>query len=143
MRPFNHIGPGQLPGFLVPDLAQKIRERTDDQQPVVVGNLATKRDYTDVRDVARAYIAVATAPQTPAAAVYNVCSGTSRSGEEVLAALASALDIPVPPTEVDQSLLRPNDIMDIRGDNSRLADEFGWSPQYSFEQTISDFVHQS
>ena len=141
MRPFNHIGPGQLPGFLVPDLAEKIRARKSDTEPISVGNLTTRRDYTDVRDVAKAYVAVATSPSRPEELVYNVCSGASVSGEQVLASLAQAFGISTPQTEIDQSLVRPTDIMDIRGDNSRLSQEFDWQPTYSFQQTVNDFVN--
>lgn len=140
MRPFNHIGPGQLPGFLVPDLAEKIRTRSNETRPIKVGNLTTKRDYTDVRDVAKAYVAVATSPNRPRQLTYNVCSGKSVSGEEVLATLSAAFGISNPETEVDQSLIRPTDILDIRGDNSRLSQEFGWKPTYGFQQTVNDFV---
>jgi GDP-4-dehydro-6-deoxy-D-mannose reductase len=140
MRPFNHIGPGQLPGFLVPDLAEKIRAQSQKDEVIKVGNLATKRDYTDVRDVAKAYVTVATSPNAPRNLVYNVSSGKSISGEVVLATLAEAFGISIPPVEVDPSLVRPTDIMDIRGDNSRLAEEFGWAPSYEFAQTVNDFV---
>lgn len=141
MRPFNHVGPGQLPGFLVPDLAEKIRSRASASDPIEVGNLDTKRDYTDVRDVVKAYRLVATKEGRLDHPVYNVCSGVSHSGREVLAAIVSAMQIETPETVVDEKLLRPNDIMDIRGDNSRLLNEFGWQLTYTFEQTISDFVN--
>lgn len=140
MRPFNHIGPGQLPGFLVPDLAEKIRSRDSDDEPIKVGNLETKRDYTDVRDVAKAYVAVATATAQPQNLVYNVCSGESISGQQILVALVKSFGTAAPQTEVDQSFIRPTDAMDIRGDNSLLSKEFGWQPSYSLQQTIDDFV---
>lgn len=140
MRPFNHVGPGQLAGFLVPDLAEKIRSRASDTDPIEVGNLDTKRDYTDVRDVVRAYRLVATKEGTLDHPIYNVCSGASHSGHEVLDALAAAMQIEAPQTVINEKFLRPNDIMDIRGDNSRLVNEFDWKLTYSFEQTITDFV---
>lgn len=140
MRPFNHVGPGQLPGFLVPDLAEKIRTRAADTDPIEVGNLDTKRDYTDVRDVVKAYRLVATKEGKLDHPVYNVCSGVSHSGHEVLGAIVSAMQIEAPETVVNEKFLRPNDIMDICGDNSRLVSEFGWGLTYSFEQTIADFV---
>ncbi|NCU31098.1 NAD-dependent epimerase/dehydratase family protein [Candidatus Saccharibacteria bacterium] len=140
MRPFNHVGPGQLPGFLVPDLAQKIRARSSNNEPIKVGNLKTKRDYTDVRDVVRAYRLVATKEGKLDYPVYNVCSGVSHDGEKVLDAIVSVMDIERPLIEVDEKFLRPNDTMDIRGDNSRLVTELGWKPTIPFEQTITDFV---
>lgn len=141
MRPFNHVGPGQLPGFLVPDLAEKIRARSSTSDPIQVGNLDTKRDYTDVRDVVRAYRLVATKETRLENPLYNVCSGVSHSGREVLTAIADAMQIETPTVVVDEKLLRPNDILDIRGDMSRLENEFGWKPTYTFSQTIADFVN--
>lgn len=140
MRPFNHIGPGQAPGFLVPDLAEKILGRESASNPIHVGNLTTKRDYTDVRDVATAYRLVATSETKPIHLVYNVCSGVSHSGEEVLNVMSKAMGIDKPEVIVDPAFIRPNDIMDIKGDNSRLSKEFGWNTSYEFTQTISDFV---
>lgn len=138
MRPFNHVGPGQLPGFLVPDLIEKLRARTDESVPISVGNLSTKRDYTDVRDVVKAYCLVATKDSNLDHTVYNVCSGTSRSGEEMLGHIANAMGIDTPKTAVDTSLVRPNDTPDIYGDTSHLSNEFGWKPTFAIEQTIKD-----
>lgn len=139
MRPFNHIGPGQLPGFLVPDLIEKIRAAKDDDAPIKVGNLSTKRDYTDVRDVVKAYALVASAPHIPHE-VYNVCSGKSISGEEVLAVIREAMDAPRVAAEADPSLMRPNDAPDIWGDNHRMLTDFSWQPTISFEKTIKDIL---
>lgn len=138
MRPFNHVGPGQLPGFLVPDLIEKIRGRADESVPISVGNLSTKRDYTDVRDVVKAYCLVATKDTKLDHTVYNVCSGTSRSGEEMLGHIAKAMGVETPQTAVDTSLVRPNDTPDIYGDTSHLSNEFGWKPTFAIEQTIKD-----
>ena len=140
MRPFNHVGPGQLPGFLIPDLSEKIRTRTSADEPIRVGNLKTKRDYTDARDVVAAYRLVATKEGPLEHPVYNVSSGISRSGEEVLDTIVAAMGIGRPHVEVDEKFLRPNDIMDIRGDNTRLVSELGWKPTIPFEQTIQDFI---
>lgn len=141
-RPFNHVGPGQGPGFLVPDLAlqlQKVKSRGADE--IVVGNLETKRDYTDVRDVVNAYIALATSEAPPKETIYNVCSGASHSGREILDLLIQSFGFETPPkVTVDEKKLRPNDPQDIRGDNSRLRQEFNWQLTIPLEQTINDFV---
>lgn len=136
VRPFNHIGPGQLPGFLVPDLAKQIQNDT----VLVVGNLNTKRDYTDVRDVVRAYRLLATKP-TLKHKVYNVCSGKSVAGNDILKLLLGAFDKPNTKTVVDKDKIRPNDPADVIGDNSRLTDELGWQPKIPIKQTIVDFVN--
>jgi GDP-4-dehydro-6-deoxy-D-mannose reductase len=141
-RPFNHVGPGQGPGFLVPDLAFQLQKvKSGEANEVVVGNLETKRDYTDVRDVVNAYIALAVANETPKESVYNVCSGTSHSGQEILDLLVKSFGFDNPPKiRVDESKLRPNDPKDIRGDSTRLRQEFNWQPVIPLEQTIKDFV---
>ncbi len=140
-RPFNHIGPHQGPGFLVPDLLRQQRSSPPDR-PLRVGNLATRRDYTDVRDVARAYLTLATASEL-AHPVYNVASGASRSGLEILEALSAALGRPVPPLDVDESLIRATDPPVIVGDASLLRADVGWEPAVPFETTIADTVAAS
>lgn len=137
-RPFNHFGPGQGPGFLVPDLLRQL-QRLPADDTLVVGDLDTRRDYSDVRDVARAYLALLAAP-TLAFERYNVASGIARSGREMLAAVCAALGRDVPPVRVDPARLRPADPASIRGDASRLRAETGWRPTVTFERTIFDTV---
>lgn len=137
-RPFNHFGPGQGPGFLVPDLLQNLR-RLPERSPLVVGTIDTRRDYSDVRDVVRAYLALLDAPVLPHD-LYNVASGTARSGREVLAAVCAALGRDVPEVLVDPARVRPADPPSIRGDASRLRGETGWHPRIPFEQSVADAV---
>lgn len=140
VRPFNHIGPGQNQGFLLPDLFAKISSAKDTNGVIKVGNLKTKRDYTDVRDIVRAYSSLALAPKLNHH-VYNVCSGKSRSGQEILELLLSAMGLSGEiKVETDQSLIRPNDPMELYGSSDRLRSETGWTPSISLEQTIKDFV---
>jgi GDP-4-dehydro-6-deoxy-D-mannose reductase len=139
-RPFNHAGPGQIPGFLIPDLYAKIIMSQKTGQPIKVGNLNTKRDYTDVRDVVRAY-ADLSASETLEFDTYNVCSGQSRTGQEIFDLFLKQMKpegrIQV---EVDQSLIRPNDPLDLHGSHARITEETGWEPSIPFEQTIADFI---
>jgi len=139
-RPFNHIGPGQRPGFLLPDLAAQIKEATKEKKEIAVGNLTTKRDYTDVRDVVRAYRLLATS-QNLKHILYNVCSGKSIAGEyflkELIELLSPKEDLKV---VVDKTRFRPNDHSDIRGSAERLHQEMGWEPTIPIHQTIADFV---
>lgn len=137
-RPFNHIGPGQGPGFIVPDVTRALRELRAGEQ-LSVGNLDTARDYTDVRDVARAYIEIVSAPRRQSF-VYNVASGRSHTGREILAAVCEELDRPVPELVVDQSRLRPGDPERITGSAVRMQAEFGWAPQIPWRESIADFV---
>lgn len=139
-RPFNHSGPGQAPGFLIPDLYAQIKESQRSSQPLKVGNLQTKRDYTDVRDIVRAYSLLALSKSLNSS-LYNVCSGTSHSGQEVLDILleitgtAGKLQI-----KIDQSRIRPNDPKDLYGSYERLRQDTGWQPTISLKQTLKDFV---
>ena len=138
VRPFNHIGPGQEEGFLVPDLFAKLKAAKDSGNVIKVGNLATKRDYTDVRDVVKAYASLAHA-RGLIHAVYNVCSGKSVAGKEILGLLLQLTSLEVK-VETDTSLLRPNDILDIYGSYQRLQAEIDWQPQIPLRKTLEDFV---
>ena len=137
-RPFNHIGPGQGPGFLVPDLCQQLVDH-DPTQPMPVGNLSTSRDYLDVRDVASAYLTLVTSP-AHRHLVYNVCSGVSVAGTEILERICGAMGIPVPATYADPTRYRPVDAEKVTGSSERLREEFGWAPQYTLAQSIADAV---
>lgn len=138
-RPFNHIGPGQDQGFLLPDLYAKVKAAHCSGGNVMVGNLTTRRDYTDVRDVAKAYVALA-GQEVLSEGTYNVCSGRSLSGEEVLSLLIQALGYDHLTTTVDEKLFRPSDAPDLFGDNSRLRNETGWQPSIPIEKTVEDFI---
>ncbi|MES2971816.1 MAG: GDP-mannose 4,6-dehydratase [Patescibacteria group bacterium] len=138
-RPLNHIGPGQGEGFLLPDLYAKISSSIASGQPLRVGKLTTKRDYTDVRDVTKAYVALMMADNL-VSTTYNICSGVARSGEEVLGALKSALEQPNVETIVDESLFRPSDAPELYGSNERINKETGWKPMIPFGKTVQDFV---
>ena len=139
-RPFNHIGPGQGAGFLVPDLFTAVRDLPPGES-ITVGNLDTARDYTDVRDVARAYITLALA-DSHNHDVYNVATGVAQTGRDVLTAIANALGRPIPPTTIDPSRLRPNDPPIIIGDATRLCDEHRWVPTIPWTQSIVEYVTQ-
>jgi GDP-4-dehydro-6-deoxy-D-mannose reductase len=141
-RPFNHVGPGQGPGFLVPDLAAGLRAFAATGEPCVIGDLDTRRDYTDVRDVVRAYRLLLQVAD-PQHGRFNVCSGVSRSGREVLELLTAAEGLEDVPVRVDPSRVRPGDPRDIRGDYKRLADATGWKPKVSLAASIGDFVTAS
>ncbi len=135
-RPFNHIGPGQLGGFLVPDLIKELRSLGADKK-LSIGRLDTKRDYTDVRDVVRAYRLLATADKLNYD-LYNICSGESHSGQEILDILTELMGVHDLEVMLDESRVRPNDPADVRGDSSRIQADTGWAPVISLEQTLRD-----
>lgn len=140
-RPFNHIGPGQGPGFIVPDLTAALRNLPAGQ-PLTVGNLNTARDYTDVRDVATAYLTLAFAPKHEQI-VYNIATGRPHTGREVLAAITDALTIAAPTTTVDETRLRPNDPGTVIGDSTRIRAEHGWAPAVAWDRSIAEYVSQA
>jgi GDP-4-dehydro-6-deoxy-D-mannose reductase len=133
-RPFNHIGPGQADIFVVSALARRIvdAERAGGGS-IAVGNLAAARDFTDVRDVVRAYRLLAT--NGVAGEVYNVCSGVARQVEELFKVLIAQASVPVEARE-DPDLFRPVDVPMLVGDNSRLVDLVGWHPEIDLAQTL-------
>jgi GDP-4-dehydro-6-deoxy-D-mannose reductase len=140
IRPFNHIGPGQEPGFLVPDLHQKVVAAMKNSQSVKVGDLGTKRDYTDVRDVVKAYVNLAEAGDLKFN-LYNVCSGKSISGDTILKTLLQAMgasqEVKI---EQDKALLRPDDPKDLYGSNQKISEVGAWQPTIPLNRTIEDFV---
>lgn len=140
VRPFNHVGPHQAPGFLIPDLYEELAgiEKSGLKQ-IKVGNLNTKRDYTDVRDVVAAYTLLGLADSLEHD-LYNVATGESHSGVEVLHTLKTAMGLTGVETVIDPERIRPNDIMDVVGDASRLRSELGWAPKSNVFSAINDFV---
>lgn len=135
-RPFNHVGPGQNEGFIVPDLAkQVVAAEQGEVSQIQVGNLEAKRDYTDVRDIARAYRLLI--EQGESGETYNVCSGVSHSGQDILDTLLS-LSGTSPEITQEPSRMRPSDTPNIYGDSSKLRDATGWSPSFDLRQTLVD-----
>lgn len=138
VRPFNHIGPGQAQGFLVPDLWARLNGSAYNGV-LRVGNLQSQRDYLDVRDVARAYIELAIHGEIDSG-IYNVCSGNAVAGEEILRLLCEEGGIEFPKLEVDSELIRPNDPSCIVGSAHRLNADLGWKPEISLRSSIRDFI---
>ncbi|WP_185995186.1 NAD-dependent epimerase/dehydratase family protein [Nocardioides campestrisoli] len=139
-RPFNHFGPGQASGFLLPDLYDGLTqaERTNGDR-FMTGDLTTSRDYTDVRDVVRAYRLLLESDLQNLTTV-NVCSGTATTGEELLAVLRSCEVGRTVETVLDEARVRPNDPKQLFGSPDKLRHLTGWEPTISLNQTVRDFV---
>jgi len=139
LRPFNHIGPRQRPGFVAPDFARQIaRIEAGLQEPVMhVGNLEAERDFTDVRDVVRAYTLLATHGES--GQVYNIGSGQAHSIQEMLETFLSFSTLSIT-VETDPSRMRPSDVPRIVCDYSRLCEATGWTPVLSFSQSLLDVL---
>jgi GDP-4-dehydro-6-deoxy-D-mannose reductase len=137
-RAFNHSGPGQEPIYAIANFAMQIANGLDAGQDAIhlkTGNLDTRRDYTDVRDIVRAYRLLAEHGEP--GVVYNVCSGVSRSARELIDGLGEVAGVPVT-TEIDPAKLRSHEVMEVRGDASRLHAATGWTPTLPIEQTFAD-----
>ncbi|HTX17204.1 MAG TPA: GDP-mannose 4,6-dehydratase [Bacteroidota bacterium] len=139
-RPFNHTGPRQRPSFICPSLARQIAQiRAHKAEPVLrLGNVKPRRDFTDVRDVARAYLLLGTIPNKEHF-IYNVCSGHVYSIEQIIGLFEriSGLKFRI---EVDSRRLRGYDIQLLAGDNSLLRTMCGWVPQIPLEQTLREML---
>jgi GDP-4-dehydro-6-deoxy-D-mannose reductase len=136
VRPFNHIGPGQKKGFIVPDLAEKITKSNS----ITIGPINTSRDYTDVRDVVRAYALLAENPVSTKNRVFNICSGKAVSRDKLIEKIANVLRKNNIKTTVDMSLTRPNDAKIIYGSSDLFFQYFGWEPRIPLDKTIDDYM---
>jgi len=139
-RPFNHIGPHQGGGFVAADFASQIAAiEAGKREPVMyVGNLSAERDFTDVRDVVRAYALLLR--QGQAGEAYNICSGRGYSIQYLLDTLLSysTAEIDVRP---DPARLRPSDIPRRVGDFGKLHAHTAWQPTIPFEQSLLDILN--
>jgi GDP-4-dehydro-6-deoxy-D-mannose reductase len=144
-RPFSHSGPGQRPIFLLSSLARQAAEGRRagvERLTIVTGNPDTRRDFTDVRDVVRAYRLIASAERGSETEprVYNVSSGISVSAADQVRLLGELL-APIEVThEIDPSRVRASEVMDLRGDHSRLTAAIGWEPEIPLRQTMEDTI---
>ncbi len=136
VRPFNHIGPGQSPTFVTSDFAKQIAEAEAGlREPVMhVGNLDARRDFSDVRDIVRAYyLAIA---QGEPGEVYNLGAERSYSIREVLDTLLALSTVAVS-VEQDPARLRPSDVPEIVSDCSKFRSLTGWRAEIPLEQSLS------
>ena len=136
IRTFNHAGPGQSEEYVVGTLTRQVAEAElagRGEARLRVGNLDAARDFTDVRDVVRAYAAAVELP----AGVYNVCSGRSVSVLELVEELGRVASVEVR-AEVDPERVRAHEVPEIRGSADRLREATGWEPEIPLERTLSD-----
>jgi GDP-4-dehydro-6-deoxy-D-mannose reductase len=142
LRPFNHVGPGQTPHFVVAAFARQIVRIAAGLQPPVlqVGNLDTWRDFLDVRDVCAAYVAcIARRDVLEPGIVLNVASGVARRIGDVLAELAAHAGVAME-INVDASRVRATDIRMACGNAARARERLDWMPVIPWEQTLRDVL---
>ena len=135
-RSFNHFGPRQDDRFVLSGLARQVADikKGKTAQVIRTGNIGIVRDFTDVRDVVRAYLLLLQGGA--AGEVYNVCSGIGRSIGDCLKMLIESAGIQCEVIQ-DAALLRPVDNPVIVGDNAKIRTQTGWSPHISFENGLN------
>ncbi|GAB4334967.1 MAG: GDP-mannose 4,6-dehydratase [Candidatus Abyssubacteria bacterium] len=139
VRPFNHTGPRQSPQFVCSDFARQIVEAEKGRRPpqILVGNLKPKRDFTDVRDIVRAYRDILRRGES--VEVYNICSGKAIEIGEILDLLLEIsghrFNIVAQPERA-----RGSDVSEIRGDYGKLRSVIDWNPTIPLNKTLSDMI---
>lgn len=137
VRAFNHIGPNQTPMFVVADFCKQVADiEKGKQEPVInVGNLSAKRDFTDVRDVVKAYAKLVAGGKR--GETYNVGTGHAVAIQDILNKIISMSDKDIE-VKVDPGKLRPVDVPIIEPDISKIKKEVGWEPLIPLEQTLRE-----
>lgn len=140
VRAFNHIGLGQAPTFVVSDFCKQVAEiEKGIREPVMkVGNLSSKRDFTDVRDVVRAYVALS--QKGVAGETYNVGSGNAQEIRQILELIVSMSNKNIK-VEIDINKIRPVDVPIIEADIEKINRLTGWKPQIPLQRTILETLN--
>ena len=138
-RGFNHTGPRRGPVFICSDFAKQIVDiELGKKEPVIkVGNLESKRDFTDVRDMVKGYW-MALEKGEPGKC-YNICSNNAYPMNDVVEKLLSMTDAEIK-IELDKTRLRPSDVPLLQGDYSRFQKLTGWEPEIDFDITLKDIL---
>ena len=137
VRAFNHIGPNQTPVFVVADFCEQVADIENGQaEPVIyVGNLSARRDFTDVRDVVRAYAMLV--KDGKRGETYNVGRGHAVAIQEILERIVALSDKDIE-VRVDESKLRPVDVPIIEPDITKIRETVGWEPEIELETTLKE-----
>ena len=142
-RSFNHIGPWQDTRFAVPSFIKQIaniKESGQNEGKMQTGDISVIRDFTDVRDVVRAYYFLL--KNGKKGEIYNVCSGRGIALRDIVVKTADILKVKIQ-ISVCENLLRPNENRVIIGNNTKLHRESGWSPEIEIEKTIRDMLENT
>jgi GDP-4-dehydro-6-deoxy-D-mannose reductase len=143
-RSFNHTGPGQRPVFVVPAMAQRVMAvKRGQATSIPAGNVDVRRDLTDVRDVVVAYrllIEAAVAGKLAGGlTIVNVASGEAVTVRDIIERLCALAGV-APVIDIQRSLVRAGDPVEIRGDATLLRDLVGWQPQIPLQRTLTDVL---
>jgi len=139
-RSFNHIGPRQREIFVVPSIVKQILEKKNTDQSnikLITGDVSIVRDFTDVRDVVKAYHLLL--QKGISGELYNICSGTGKSIKEIIDIILNLLNIQAI-IEIDKDKIRPNDNKIIIGDNTKIKNLIGWYPEIKLIDSLRDII---
>jgi len=139
-RPFNHAGPEQRTIFILSSLARQAAEAQlagADSLQIVTGNPDTRRDFTDVRDVVRAYRVLGASGES---GVFNICTGRSISAADQVRLISELIDPIEVEHVIDPGRVRAHEVMDLRGSHERLTAATGWEPEIPIRQTMADTI---
>jgi len=140
-RGFNHEGPRRGEVFVTSTFAKQIAliEKKLQEPVIYTGDLSTKRDFTDVRDMVRGYLLAALKGEP--GEVYNIASGKAWVIKDVLDYLISLSKVKNIKIKKDPKRLRPSDVPILLGDYSKFHDTTGWQPEISFKKTLRDTLN--
>lgn len=138
-RAFNHSGPRRGHVFVESNFSKQIAEMERELRPPVlkVGNLTAIRDYTDVRDVVKAYWLAAT--QGDPGEIYNIATGKGYAINQIVEMLKKLTRLKIT-VEEDPARMRPSDVPVLIGDSTKFRTKTGWKPEIPFEKTLSDIL---
>ena len=141
VRPFNHTGVGQRDSFVLPSFCKQAAEIEKSGKPgtLRVGNLAAERDFSDVRDIVRAYRMIVESEDCTE--IYNVGSDKAYSLKELLDHILSLCSSPIT-VETDPERFRPVDTPRICCDSRKIREKLGWKPQYSIFDTLKEMLEK-
>jgi len=138
-RAFNHTGPRRGKEFVIPSFIKRVLVANEKRSKIAVGNLDAIRDFTDVRDIVRAYWLLVT-KGTPGE-VYNICSGRGHTMKDVLYRIINYIDPSLNnKIVIDKRYLRPSDVPVLIGSHDKITDELGWYPEIPFNTTLKDTI---
>jgi GDP-4-dehydro-6-deoxy-D-mannose reductase len=136
VRPFNHVGPKQSDKFVISGLAKRIVEaKLSGSNQIIVGNLSSRRDYTDVRSVVKGYRLLI--DNGKAGEIYNICSGVDRSVLDIATELIRIAGVDIELVR-DPALSRSSDVPVLRGNASKIESATGWQVDIDFISTLKD-----
>jgi GDP-4-dehydro-6-deoxy-D-mannose reductase len=139
-RPFNHVGPGQSTDFVVPAITDRLLQALDDGvDEIVVGDLSTRRDFSDVRDVVRAYRSLV--EHGVSGEVYNIASGVDVALFDIAQRLVAAI-APRVRLRTDESLIRPVEVPVSCGSYAKLRRATKWRPTISLDTSLRDVIDE-